>query len=182
MTHKKVFAMGEKLTAVRAAKKPESIKRVPFDKFIDRMDSTFQSISRRAYEIFENDGRVFGHNLEHWTKAEKELLHSTQIEMTEMDSAFQVKAEVPGFTNKELEIGIAPRRLLITGKRQTKSESKKGKTIYSETSSDEIMRIIDLPADVEAEKINATLKNGVLELNLPKAVKSRNVPIQMKAA
>ena len=46
----------------------------------------------------------------------------------------------------------------------------------------ELMRVIELPAEVEAEKVTATLKNGVLELSLPKAAKARSVRIEPKAA
>jgi len=42
--------------------------------------------------------------------------------------------------------------------------------------------VIDLPVTVEAEKTTATLKNGILELHLPKAAKARTVRVEPKAA
>ena len=69
-----------------------------------------------------------------------------------------------------------------SGKRETSKEEKRGKTVYSETSSDEILRTVDLPVDVETDKVTATLKNGVLDLTVPKVAKARSIRIQAKAA
>ncbi|HUK32221.1 MAG TPA: Hsp20 family protein [Candidatus Acidoferrum sp.] len=174
--------MAEKSTAVQIGKEPVSIKPFSMRTLVDRMDSVFDSISKRAYELFDNEGRVFGHDLEHWLKAESELLHPVRFELNETDDALQVKAEVPGFTEKELEVRAEPRRLIIAGKHESTKDVKKGKSVYSEISSNQLLRVIDLPADVESEKIEATLKNGVLELNMPKTAKARSVKIQPKAA
>ena len=89
---------------------------------------------------------------------------------------------MPGFKVKELEINVEPRRVTIMGKRETKEESKNEKTIYSETCSDQILRVFDLPAAVEVEKVKATLKDGVLELNMPKAAPSKTIKAEAKSA
>jgi HSP20 family molecular chaperone IbpA len=54
--------------------------------------------------------------------------------------------------------------------------------IYKEQCSTQIYRAIDLPAEVDASKVTATLKNGVLELSMPKAAKAIKVQIEQKAA
>jgi HSP20 family protein len=90
------------------------------------MTEVFDAISRRAFELFENNGRAFGHDVEDWFKAEKELLHPVPIHVTETGESVEVKAEVPGFNEKELEVNVEPRRLTITGKRETSKEEKKG--------------------------------------------------------
>jgi HSP20 family protein len=92
---------------------------------------------------------------------------------------------VPGFTAKGIEIGMEPRRLTITGKRETSEEQKKGKTIYQEHRSNEILRIVDLPGGVDTESTTATVKNGVLELQMPKSAKSsksKRTRIEVKSA
>jgi len=145
------------------------------------MDEVFSAISRRAFELFENNGRIFGHDVEDWFKAEKELLHSVPINITETGEGIEINAEVPGFNEKELAVNIEARRLTITGKRETSKEDKKGKTVYSETHSSQIFRVIDLPTEVETEKATATLKNGVLQLTMPKVAKAGTVRVQPKA-
>jgi len=61
-------------------------------------------------------------------------------------------------------------------------KKKRGKTVHAERCCDEILRIVDLPAEVETDKVNATLKNGVLEFTLPKVAKAHMVRIHPKAA
>lgn len=121
-------------------------------------------------------------DLENWFRAESELLHPVFVNIAESDNSLEIKAEVPGFTDKELEIGVEPHRLTIAGKRETKKEEKRGKTVYAESCSDQIFRAVDLPVEVEAEKATAILKHGVLEITLPKVAKAHTLRIRPKAA
>jgi HSP20 family protein len=171
--------MGEG-TAVKRAEEP--IRTIKYASLFDQMENTFNALARRAYEIFESNGRAFGRDLENWFQAEKELLHPVPLNIAESDESFEVKAEVPGFNEKEIEIGIESRRLTITGKRENKKEEKKGKTIWAESCSDQMLRIVNLPAEIERDKVTATVKNGVLELILPKAAKGQPLRIHPKAA
>ena len=166
--------------AVKRAEEP--MKPIKYGSVFDQIQDTFNALSRRAYEIFEGNGRAFGRDWEDWFQAERELLHPVHVSIEEFDDSFAVKAEVPGFSEKELEINLEPRRLTITGKREAKKEEKKGKTVYAERCCDEILRMVDLPAEVETDKVNATLKNGVLEFTLPKVAKAHTVHIRPKAA
>ncbi len=148
----------------------------------DRFDQIYNSIAKRAFEIFESNGRSFGHELDDWFKAESELLHPVHVRIAESDEALTVEAEVPGFEAKDLQINIEPRRLTINGKKETKEEQKKGKAVYQEQCSNEILRVIDLPAEVVASKAAATLKNGMLELQMPKSPKTKGTHIEVKPA
>jgi len=174
--------MSEKGTAVQVAKQPATITPITFGNLFERANNIFDAISRRAYDLFETNGRFFGRDLDNWFQAERELLHPAHIEVNESGDALEVKAEVPGFTEKELEINVEPRRLVISGKRESKKEEKKGKTLYSEACSDQILRVVDLPAEIETEKVAAVLKNGMLEISLPKSAKARSVKVGAKAA
>ena len=167
-------------TAVRRAEEP--IRPIKYGSLFDQLENTFNTIARRAYEIFEANGRAFGRDLEHWFRAERELLHPVLVNVTETDGSFEMKAEVPGFNEKEIEIGVEPRRLTITGKREAKKEEKKGKTVWAESCCDQILRTVDLPADIETDNVTATLRNGVLELTLPKVAKAHTLRIHPKAA
>ena len=172
--------MTEKGTAVQQAKEPTALKPFASD-FFERAHSIFEAISRRAYEIFESHGQ-FGRDLEDWFQAERELLHPVHVQLSETGDTLEIKAELPGFNEKELSINAEPTRLVITGKREKKKEEIKGKMIYSETCADEIMRVIELPSEVETEKVTATLRNGILELTLPKTAKAKGVRVEPKAA
>jgi HSP20 family protein len=174
--------MAEKSVAVQTAQAPASLKVVEPKSLFDRINQMQQAIARRAFELFEWDGGLFGRDLEHWFRAEAELLHPVHMSVTESDDALAVQAEVPGFSPNELEVSIEARRLTISGKKESREERKKGKTIYQERCSNEILRAIDLPAEVDATKATATLKNGLLELTLPKTAKAKSTRVEVKAA
>lgn len=146
-----------------------------------RMNELYDEIARRAFELFESDGRLWGRDLDHWFRAESELLHPAHVRIREADDAIVVDAEVPGFAANELKLSLEPRRLTITGKKQTSSEESKGTVLYSERCSNELLRSIELPVEVNTSRASATLNNGLLQVAAPKAA-SKNVAIQAKSA
>jgi len=175
--------MAEKAAvAVQVAREPTPVKPFKAESLAEHVNEIFDSISRRAYEIFAGSGYAPGRELDNWFQAERELLHPVHIQINESENAFEVQAEAPGFNEKELEVSVEPQRLVISGKRETKTEGKKEKAVYSEFCSDQILRIVDLPAEVDTDKVVANLKNGVLELHLPKAAKASNVKVEAKTA
>src|SRR5437870_12973881 len=140
-----------------------------------RIQTLHDSIARRAYEIFERKGRTSGRDLEDWLQAESELLHPVHVDIAESDEGLTIRAEIPGFKAEQLEVGVEPRRVTIAGKRETHAERKDEKTIYKEHCSDRSLRVIELPAEVVAGQVAATLSDGVLELKLPRAAPAKKV-------
>jgi HSP20 family protein len=168
-------------TATQPSKESIQIKQSATSDVLDRIQQTYDSIARRAFEIFENNGRWFGHEWEDWFRAESELLHPIHLEMAESDDTLIVRAEVPGFNTKELEINVEPRKLMIAGKHQAQEERKKAKTIYSERCAKEVLRVVYLPGEVDSSKVSATLKDGILNIELPKAAQAKTIRIAPKA-
>jgi len=168
-------------TAVQREKAGLSVKHGCMDGYLDRVHGANTSIARRAYEIFDHEGRGFGRDLEHWLRAEAELFHPLHFVMKESDKTLTIRAEVPGFTAKDLEISVEPRRVAISGKRESKEERTEGTAVYWEQCSDQIFRVLDLPADVDPSKTKATLKDGILDLEIPKAA-SKKTTIEVKSA
>ena len=170
------------ITVQRTEDRPTAIKPVKSENLAERVNKMFETVAERAYHIFEGNGRIGGHEIENWFKAETELLHPVHVAITESGDDLEVKAEVPGFNEKEIEVSVEPRRLVITGKREVNKERQKGKTVYEEFCSDQILRSVDLPIAVDADKVTATLKNGVLQLTMPKAAKGKTVEIKTTRA
>lgn len=168
--------------AVQTALSRPSVKAAKAKNLFERMDRLYDTISRRAFELFEKDGWVDGHDLNHWLEAERELLHPVHIRMEETDGEFVVHAELPGFAASDIEVNVEPRRVTITGKRESKHENKKGNAIYVEQCSDEVFRTMELPAEVNTTKVTATLKDGVLDVQLPKTVETKRARVGPKAA
>ena len=155
--------------AVQSAPSRPPVKTGKMESVTERINRIYDAIARRAYDLFEQEGRVDGNDVRHWLQAEQEFLFPVPLDLEENAGDLVVRASVPGFTAGELEVNVEPRRVIITGKRESKKETKGGESQLTEESSEEIMRTLDLPCDVDAGKVSATLKEGVLSVFLPKA-------------
>jgi HSP20 family protein len=130
----------------------------------DDMKHMFSDIARRAFEIFDAHGRSLGHDLDDWHQAESELLDAVHVDLTDVDDALTARVEMPGFSEKDIEVAVDPRRLTIGGRRESREERRKGKTLH------QFYRAMDLPAEVDptSSALNVTYEHGVLTLRLPK--------------
>jgi HSP20 family molecular chaperone IbpA len=98
-------AVSEKSIATQTTQ-PIALKPAPAGALLERIERIRQEIARRAFEIFESEGGLFGRDMEHWFKAEAELLHPVHTNITESDDTLTVQAEVPGFQPDELEVSV----------------------------------------------------------------------------
>jgi HSP20 family protein len=159
-----------------------TINPVKIEALSERMHNLSAAIAKRAYEIFEGNGRRLGHDLEDWCKAELELLHPIQVEVSDSGSALDLKADVHGFNEKEIQIGIEPCRVTLVANRETQREHSKAKTVCTEFCANYIRRVVDLPVTIDPEKASASLQAGVVRLNLPKATGAKMLELKLKAA
>lgn len=94
--------------------------------------------------------------------------------------AFVVRAEVPGLSEKDIDVTVTGDTLSLHGER--KADVPEGYTAHrKERSNFTFSRSFVLPTKVDAEKASATVKNGVLELTLPKAAEAQPRKIAVKA-
>lgn len=92
-----------------------------------------------------------------------------------------VEAEVPGYKMDDLEISVTGNELTITGRRVV--ETAEGTTFHRrERRTGEFTRSLTLPVEIDAEKVQATLKDGVLTVELPKARAALPRKIEVKSA
>jgi HSP20 family protein len=107
-----------------------------------------------------------------------------KLDMFEEENELVVKAELPGISKKDLDITLEDDVLKIKAeKKEEKEEGEKGTTDYTRERRFGIYtRYMTLPAKVDAEKVSATLKKGVLEIKLPKAEEpaSKKIEITVK--
>ncbi|HYM11810.1 MAG TPA: Hsp20 family protein [Bryobacterales bacterium] len=167
-------------TPMQKAKEGTPLKLVDREDLFSRMKEVCDSISRRAYEIFQGKGGTHGHDLEDWFQAESELLGPVPVEVRESNGDLIVRVETPGFSAKELQVSVEPRCLVIAGQRESAEEHKIGKKARRERSWGQIFRVVELPVEVNPAKATAALNEGILELRMPKAATtpgSRVVPI-----
>jgi len=108
--------------AIQCASTPTALTR----SLHDYLDELYNKISQRAFSIFEWNGRIDGHDLADWLTAEAEIPTPVPLELSETDSELAIRAQVPGFTENDLEIVAEAGRCLSQG-RQRKRVRKRGK-------------------------------------------------------
>jgi HSP20 family protein len=91
-----------------------------------------------------------------------------RADIAETESALEVSVELPGLDQKDVDVSLTDSALTIKGERKSeRDESKKGYHL-AERSYGSFYRSIPLPSGVDADKVNAEFKNGVLTVTLPK--------------
>ena len=96
----------------------------------------------------------------------------------EDEGRFHVEVELPGFKLEDLEIFVVKNELTLRGERKDATEN--GRTFHRrERGTGPFARVVRLPAEVEAEKVEATLRDGVLTISLPKAAQAKPRKIQV---
>ena len=95
------------------------------------------------------------------------------IEMYEEEDRYVVKAELPGMKEEDVDVSVADETLTIKGERKTENENNEEHYYCCERSYGSFFRSIALPSNVDGNKINAHYEDGVLEVNLPKAVEAK---------
>jgi HSP20 family protein len=130
-----------------------------FDRMFDTMDLLRSRLNRVLTDYDTSYGDEYG-----W----KTFNGSPRTNLRDNGDSFQVIAEVPGLSKDDLNIKIQGNYLELSGSR--KSDAPKGfKAHRVEREMASFTRSFTLPADVDVEKIEAVLKDGLLTLALPKA-------------
>jgi HSP20 family protein len=103
-------------------------------------------------------------------------------EVSEDDKAYRVAVELPGMSEKDVEVSLSDSMLTIKGEKKSEKEESRKDYHYSERSYGAFRRSFVLPEGVEADKIEANMKAGVLTIVMPKNAeawkKSRKVEIK----
>jgi HSP20 family protein len=104
------------------------------------------------------------------------------IEVFEKEDKFLVKADLPGITEEDISVSAVGDTLTIRGERKAESEVKEEDYYCCERSYGSFFRSIALPSHVNADKIEASYDNGVLEVSLPKIpeVKPKKIAVTAK--
>ena len=141
----------------RPPRQPAIVPLLEGTPLFERRNAIRDQIARRAHELYLSRNGGDGSDLEDWITAEMDLLQPVPLDVTGCGESLVVRAETPGFCAEEIEVGVDPFCLVISGK---KWERREGKAIFQE---------IDLPAEIDPSKVTARLGKGVLKITLPKA-------------
>ena len=90
------------------------------------------------------------------------------IDLQDRGDHYVLTAELPGFDRKDVEVKVSDSALELKGEKRTEKESEGRGSTQRQSSSSYVQRYMALPEEVVSEKASGTMKNGVLELKLPK--------------
>ena len=106
------------------------------------------------------------------------------VDVAEKDNQYQISAELPGMDQNNIEVTLSNGVLTIKGEKKEEKEESKKDYYLSERRYGSFQRSFQVPEGVDAEKIEANFKNGILTVSLPKtaAAQKDQKKIAIKAA
>lgn len=105
------------------------------------------------------------------------------VDVRESDNEYRIRADLPGIKKEDLDISLQDGVLTINAEtKQEQKEEKEGRVIRQERRYGKFVRSMRLGDTVDADRIKAEYKDGVLDLVLPKTekVKARKIDVQVK--
>jgi HSP20 family protein len=90
-----------------------------------------------------------------------------RIDVSETDKEVTVSAEMPGLDENDIDISLEQNSLVISGQKQTEKKSEEKRYSQVERTYSSFFRRIPLPHEVDAKKVKATYKKGILTVKLP---------------
>ncbi len=127
--------------------------------------AAFETQMRRHFnDFFEG----FGFDLAPFSKDLHEGGLMPKVDVSETSDAVQVTADLPGMTENDVEVTLSDGHLHIRGEKHAEKEEQEKNYHRVERSYGSFQRSVALPAEVDAEKVDASFKNGVLSVMLPK--------------
>ena len=112
---------------------------------------------------------------------ERPQAHAPRVSFEEREDAWVLRSEVPGFSEKEIGLSVTGSTVTLKVERLTEAKGE-GESQQRASSSYKFERTFELPAKVDADKVQAELKLGVLTVTLPKASETMPKQIAVKAA
>ena len=117
-----------------------------------------------------------------WCVPTEEVGWVSAVEVYEKADKFIVRTELPGMNKEEIDVSVVGDTLTISGERKVETEVTDEEYYRCELCYGKFSRSIDLPAAVDAAKLDASYENGILEITLPnvEVAKPRKVTVKAK--
>lgn len=144
-----------------------------------RQDAALDQFNRLRDEIDRVFESTFGGLpattgfFEGWTPA---------IDLFEDHEKFTVQAELPGMKKEDIQINLHGNTLNLSGERKSEDQQRQGENYRSERYFGRFQRSITLPQPVDAGRVDASYKDGLLCIRLPKTEEAKRKQIEVKAS
>ena len=160
--------MNDKKQEVQVQRAPESIPQ-RFDQQVERL---FDDFFRRRWP------RPFSFEWPSFASTSENALPRTDV--IDKEDHLLVRAELPGMTRDDIEVSVTANAVMLKGSTQREEKSSEGEYHRREIYSSSIQRTIPLPTEVDADGATATLKDGMLEVKVPKSSRAARRRIEVK--
>jgi HSP20 family protein len=145
---------------------------VRWDPFADMAD-----LRREMDQVF---GDFFGRTPS--KMAATEAIWSPLVDIHETKDSFQLKAELPGVKQEDIQVSVEGDALTLKGERKRETEVKEDQYHRIERSYGRFERVILLPSVVDPDRVKATYGDGVLEIQLPKREEAKPKEVKVEVA
>jgi len=156
---------------------------------VDEARRPFGALRKEIDSLFEDFGENFWRqpfrSLARFERAWPSKLAATPaVDISETEKGYEITAELPGLDEKSIEVNLANGGLTIKGEKKEEKEEKTKDYYVSERRYGAFERYFALPEGVDADKIEATFKNGILKVALPKTAEAQKPAkkIEVKSA
>ncbi|MDQ7250485.1 Hsp20/alpha crystallin family protein [Dongia sedimenti] len=150
----------------------------------------FDSLRREMNRLFDNYDRgiwpaPFGRTMfdvEPFWRLDWSWAVNPAVDIVEHDKAYEITADLPGFDEKTVEVKTSNGNLVIKGEKKEEKEEKNSNYYLQERHFGSFERSFRIPATVDADKLEATFKKGVLTITLPKKAEAlkpeKKIPVK----
>lgn len=138
------------------------------------------SLQREINNLFE----TFWQDVERGWGGRPEVagMFGPNTDVTETERSIEVSVELPGMTEDDIDISLSSDTMTIRGEKKIEHEEERKGVYMSERSYGSFYRSVPLPAGVNTDQADATFKNGVLTVMLPKTAeaqaKVKHIPVK----
>lgn len=115
-----------------------------------------------------------------WSRGRLSELMAPALDVYEEKDDIVVKAELPGMTREDIEVDVSDSHLILKGEKKKEEKIEEEDYFACERSYGAFHRSVELPREVQADKVKASFKNGILEIRLPKTEEAKTKEIKVK--
>jgi HSP20 family protein len=140
----------------------------------------WSDLARTFNEIAERMQRNLG--FEPWTEGDSDLASAwaPMVDIYDKEDQLVIQAELPGVKKEDIDVRVEDNMLMLSGKREREREVKEEGYYRSERYFGNFGRTFRLPSTVASEKIDASFKDGILTIAMPKAEEAKPTQIRVK--
>ncbi|HMM76770.1 MAG TPA: Hsp20/alpha crystallin family protein [Gammaproteobacteria bacterium] len=135
----------------------------------DVLDEMHRRITQRAFELFETHGLCGCRELDDWLSAERELCWQPPVSIVERDGTVIVEMAMPGLKPDDVDVQMTDHRILVRSECGRPRAGETEQIHVDELPRGQVFRCIELSSTLEPAAARATLRDGMLKIEVPVA-------------